>query len=229
VSKTTLDLTGRPTGARHQHAKTVDGIAELVKHLRHRRPALIVSQATGGWERVLVGALATARLPSVVVNPRQVRDFATATGSLAKTERLDAAVSARCAEVIHPEPRALPPADAQALDGLVTRRQQLLEMRTAAGHRRRLALGRLRQPLDDHLAWLDRQRDELDKELDHTRRTSPVWRDQADLLRSAKAVGPILTATLLSALAALGHLNPKAIAALVGVAPFNRDRGLWRG
>jgi transposase len=147
----------RPTGARHQQSNTVDGIAELVKHLRHLRPALIVCEATGGWERVLVGALATARLPIVVVNPRQVRDFAKATGRLAKTDRLDAEVIARFAEVIHPEPRALPTADAQALDGLVTRRQQLLEMRTAEGNRRRLAAGRLRQQLDEHLAWLDRQ------------------------------------------------------------------------
>lgn len=229
VSKNTLDLMVRPTGTRHQHPNDADGIAQLVTQRRRLRPVLVVCEATGGWERSLVGALATARLPSVVVNPRQVRDFAKATGRLAKTDRLDAEVSARFAEAVHPEPRALPSADAQALDELVTRRQQLIEMRTAEANRRRLATGRLRAQLADHLAWLDRQLEHLEKELDDTLRNSPIWRQQADVLRSAKGVGPILTATLLSALPELGHLNHKAIAALLGVAPFNRDSGLWRG
>ena len=229
VSKNMLDLLVRPTGTRQQHPNDVDGIAALIKQIRQLRPTLIVCEATGGWERIVVGALAAARLPIVVVNPRQVRDFAKATGRLAKTDRLDAEVIARFAEAVHPEPRALPTADAQALDELVTRRQQLIEMRTAESNRRRLATGRLRQQLDEHLAWLDRQLNDLDKELDDTLRTSSVWRDQADLLRSAKGVGPVLTATLLSALPELGHLNHKEIAALVGVAPFNRDSGLWRG
>ena len=229
VSKNMLDLLVRPTGTRQQHPNDVDGIAALVKQLRQLRPSLIVCEATGGWERLVVGALAAARLPIVVVNPRQVRDFAKATGRLTKTDRLDAEVIARFAEAVHPEPRALPTADAQALDELVTRRQQLIEMRTAESNRRRLATGRLRQQLDEHLAWLDRQLNDLDKELDHTLRTSSVWCEQADLLRSAKGVGPVLTATLLSALPELGHLNHKEIAALVGVAPFNRDSGLWRG
>ena len=229
VSKTTLDLMVRPTGTRQQQANDADGIAQLVKQLRQLRPALVVCEATGGWERLLVGALAAARLPIVMVNPRQVRDFAKATGRLAKTDRLDAEVIARFAEAVQPEPRALPSADAQALDELVTRRQQLIDMRTAEGNRRRLAAGRLREQLDEHLAWLDRQLHDLDKELDHTLRSSPVWREQAVVLRSAKGVGPILTATLLSALPELGHLNHKEIAALVGVAPFNRDSGMWRG
>jgi transposase len=229
VSKTTLDLMVRPTGTRHQQANDADGIAQLIKQLRKIRPALVVCEATGGWERLLVGALAAARLPIVVVNPRQVRDFAKATGRLAKTDRLDAEVIARFAEAVRPEPRALPSADAEALDDLVTRRQQLIDMRTAEGNRRRLATGRRREQLDEHLAWLDRQLEELDKELDDTLRNSLVWREQANVLRSAKGVGPILTATLLSALPELGHLNHKEIAALVGVAPFNRDSGVWRG
>jgi transposase len=229
VSKTMLDLMVRPTGTRQQQANDADGIAQLVKQLRQVRPALVVCEATGGWERLLVGALAAARLPIVVVNPRQVRDFAKATGRLAKTDRLDAEVIARFAEAVRPEPRALPSADTQALDDLVTRRHQLIDMRTAEGDRRRLATGRLREQLDEHLAWLDHQLQELDKGLDDTLRDSPVWREQADVLRSAKGVGPILTATLLSALPELGHLNHKEIAALVGVAPFNRDSGMWRG
>jgi transposase len=229
VSKTTLDLMVRPTGTRQQQANDADGIAQLIKQLRKIRPTLLVCEATGGWERLLVGALAAARLPIVVVNPRQVRDFAKATGRLAKTDRLDAEVIARFAEAVRPEPRALPSADAEALDDLVTRRQQLIDMRTAEGNRRRLATGRLREQLDEHLAWLDRQLEELDKELNDTLRNSPVWREQANVLRSAKGVGPILTATLLSALPELGQLNHKEIAALVGVAPFNRDSGTWRG
>lgn len=229
VSKSTLDLDVRPRGERHQYSNDAAGIAQLVKQLRKVRPVLIVCEATGGWERLLVGALAVAHLPIVVVNPRQVRDFAKATGRLAKTDRLDAEIIARFGEAVRPQPRALPSADARALDDLVTRRQQLIEMRTAEGNRLRLATGRLRQQLDEHLGWLDRQLDDLDKELDHALRTSPVWREQADVLRSAKGVGPILTATLLSALPELGHLNHKEIAALVGVAPFNRDSGLWRG
>jgi transposase len=206
----------------------VDGIAALVKQVRQLRPALVVCEATGGWERLLVGALAAARLPIVIVNPRQVRDFAKATGRLAKTDRLDAEVIARFAEAVQPQPRALPSTAAQALDELVTRRQQLLEMRTAEGNRRRLATGRLRQQLDEHLAWLDRQLQDLDNELDDLLRRSPVWREQADLLRSAEGVGPMLTATLLSALPELGRLKHKDIAALVGVAPFNRDSGKRR-
>jgi transposase len=229
VSKNTLDLMVRPTGTRLQRPNDADGIAQLVKQLRRIRPKLVVCEATGGWERLLVGALATVRLPIVVVNPRQVRDFAKATGRLAKTDRLDAEVIARFAEAVQPEPRPLPTADARALDELVRRRQQLIEMRTAEGNRRRLATGRLRAQLDEHLAWLDRQLEDLDQDLDDTLRNSPIWREQADVLRSAKGVGPILTATLLSALPELGHLNHKEIAALVGVAPFNRDSGKWRG
>src|SRR5919199_1942131 len=229
VSKNMLDLLVRPTGTRQQHPNDVDGIAALVKQLRQLRPSLIVCEATGGWEPLGVGALAAPRLPIVVVNPRQVRDFAKATGRLAKTDRLDAEVIARFAEAVQPQPRALPSTAAQALDELVTRRQQLLEMRTAEGNRRRLATGRLRQQSDEHLAWLDRQLQDLDNDLDDLLRRSPVWREQADLLRSAKGVGPMLTATLLSALPELGHLKHKEIAALVGVAPFNRDSGLWRG
>ena len=190
VSKDTLDVMVRPTGTRHQHANDADGIAQLVKQLRRQRPTLVVCEATGGWERQLVGALATAGLPIVVVNPRQVRDFAKATGRLAKTDRLDAEVIAHFAEAVHPEPRALPSADAQALGELVTRRQQLIEMRTAEGNRRRLATGRLRQQLDEHLAWLDRQLDDLDKELDDVLRNSPIWREQADVLAQCQRRRP---------------------------------------
>jgi transposase len=229
VSKATLDVMIRPTGERHQLANEAEGVALLVKRLKRVRPTLVVCEATGGWERVLVTNLVSARLPIVVINPRQVRDFAKATGQLAKTDRLDAEIIARFAEAVRPKPRPLLDADAQALDELVSRRQQLIEIRTAEGNRRRLASERMRGQLDEHLAWLDRQIRDLDKELDHTLRNSPVWRDRADVLRSVTGVGTILSATLLSGLPELGHVNHKQIAALVGVAPFNRDSGPWRG
>jgi transposase len=229
VSKATLDVVVRPTGERHQRSNDADAIAVLVTRLRRLRPRLVVCEATGGWERLLVTNLLSARLPVVVINPRQVRDFAKATGQLAKTGRLDAEIIARFAEAVKPEPRPLPDADAQALDELVSRRQQLIEMRTAESNRRRLASGRMRGQLDEHLAWLDRQIQDLDRALDATLRNSPVWRDQADVLRSVTGVGTILSATLLAGLPELGHLNHKQIAALVGVAPFNRDSGPWHG
>jgi transposase len=229
VSKQRLDIAVRPPGERRQVANDPTGIAQLVRDLRRLRPALVVCESTGGWERLLVSSLAAARLPMVVVNPRQVRDFARATGQLAKTDELDAQVIAHFAEAVRPEVRPLPDAAARLLDELVTRRQQLIEMRTAESNRRRLATGRLRQQLDDHLAWLDRQLRELDEDLDQTLRQSPAWREQDDLLRSVKGVGPVLSATLLASLPELGRLDHKQIAALVGVAPFNRDSGTVRG
>lgn len=229
VSKAALDAAVRPRGERHQWRNDADGIAALVKRIRRLRPTLVVCESTGGWERLLVTSLLSARLPVVVINPRQVRDFAKATGQLAKTDRLDAEIIARFAEAVRPAPRPLPDADVQALDELVSRRQQLIEMRTAESNRRRLASGRVRGQLDEHLVWLDRRIHDLENELDQTFRNSPVWHEQADVLRSVTGVGTILSATLLAGLPELGHLNHKQIAALVGVAPFNRDSGPWRG
>ena len=208
VSKQRLDVAVRPRGERRQVANDPTGIARLVRDLRRLRPALVVCESTGGWERLLVSSLAAGRLPIVVVNPRQVRDFARATGQLAKTDELDAQVIAHFAEAVRPEVRLLPDAES---------------------NRRRLATGRLRQQLDDHLAWLDRQLREVDEDLDQTLRQSPAWRAQDDLLRSVKGVGPVLSATLLASLPELGRLDHKQIAALVGVAPFNRDSGTVRG
>ena len=229
VSKGTLDLAVRPSGARHQEANDADGIARVLAYLRQVRPSLVVCEATGGWERPLAAALGVARLPVAVVNPRQVRDFARATGQLAKTDALDARIIARFAEAVTPEPRPLAEETVQVLDQLVRRRQQLIEMRTAERNRRPLAAGCVRQQLDAHIAWLSGQLDALDRELARLLRESPLWRAQDELLQSVNGVGPVLSATLLAALPELGRLSHKAIAALVGVAPFSHDSGTRRG
>jgi transposase len=229
VSKGTLDVAVRPGGERRREANDPAGLAQVVRHLRRLGPALVVCEATGGWERPLAAALGAARLPVAVVNPRQVRDFAKSTGRLAKTDALDADVLARFAEAVKPEPRPLPDEVAQALGHLVTRRQQLIEMRTAETNRRQFTPGHLRPQLEEHIAWLTCRLEALDRELEQRLRASPLWRERDDLLRSVNGVGPVLSATLIAGLPELGRLGHKAVAALVGLAPFNQDSGTRRG
>jgi len=229
VAKATLDVAVAPTAERWTLAYTEREMAGLVTRLTALAPALVVLEATGGLEGPLVGALATAGLPVVVVNPRQVRDFAKATGTLAKTDALDAAVLAHFAAAVRPTPRPLPDAATQTLAALVTRRRQLVEMLTAERNRLGSAPRVLRAEIQAHLTWLQRRLARLDTDLGQAIRTSPVWRVQDDLLRSVPGVGPVLSATLLASLPELGTLNRKAIAALVGVAPLNRDSGTLRG
>jgi transposase len=200
-----------------------------VARLTALAPALIVLEATGGLEIPLVGALAAAGLPVVVVNPRQVRDFAKATGRLAKTDTLDAAVLAHFAAAVQPAVRPLPDAATQGLAAVVTRRRQLVDMLTAERNRLSCAPPGLRKELQAHIRWLERRIAGLDTDLEHAIRTSPVWRAQEDLLRSVPGIGPIVARTLLAQLPELGTLAPKPLAALVGVAPLNRDSGLFRG
>ena len=165
-----------------------------------------------------------------IVNPRQVRDFARSTGRLAKTDRLDAEAIARFAEAVKPAPRPLPDEDSQHMTALVTRRRQLVEMRAAEKNRRsRLTTGAARQGLDEHIAWLTKAIEEVDGNIDGAVRASAAWRVEEDLLRSVPGVGPVLSRTLLAELPELGRLNRRQIAALVGVAPFNRDSGRMRG
>ncbi|MBZ0168905.1 MAG: IS110 family transposase [Kofleriaceae bacterium] len=229
VSKDRVDTAVRPSREGWATPNDARGIRTLCRRLRAQAPTLIVLEATGGLELPLVGALAAAGLPVVVVNPRQVRDFAKATGQLAKTDTLDAAVLAHFAEAVRPPVRPLPDAATQALDALLTRRRQLLAMRTAESHRLGSAPPPMRKEIQAHLAWLDRRLGSLDDELGRTIRESPVWREQEQLLQSAPGVGPVLARTLLASLPELGALNRKQIAALVGVAPFNRDSGTKRG
>lgn len=229
VAKEHLDTALRPSGERWASTNDARGISTLCRRLQQQAPTLIVLEATGGLEMPLAGALAAARLPVVIVNPRQVRDFAKATGQLAKTDTLDAAVLAHFAEAVRPPVRPLPDAATQALDALLTRRRQLLEMRTAEQNSLGSATPSVRKEIQAHLTWLDRRLAALDEELGRTIRESPVWRTQDTLLQSAPGVGPVLARTLLASLPELGTLNRKQIAALVGVAPFNRDSGTKRG
>jgi len=228
VSKAQLDVAQRPAG-RFTVPNTEAGLTQLLAHLAAEPPTLIVLEATGGVELPLTGALAAAGLPVVVVNPRQIRDFAKATGQLAKTDALDAQVLAHFADVVRPEPRPLPDAQTQELAALVTRRRQLIDMLTA--EKNRLASARLvvRKQLRAHITWLERALDQADRDLAEVLRQSPIWREKDELLRSVPGIGPVLATTLLANLPELGTLTHKQIAALVGVAPLNRESGTLRG
>lgn len=233
VSKGTLDVQVRPTDAQWTVANDDAGIRALVAQLQTAAPAQIVIEATGGYELAVVSALAAAGLPVIVVNPRAVRDFARATGQLAKTDQLDAGILARFAEQVQPAIRPLADAEQQELDALLTRRRQLIEMLTAERNRLQqvfVARGsRVKKSLTAHIAYLTRELGRAETDLEALVRQSPIWRERDELLQSAPGVGPVLSLTLLAALPELGRLDRKAIAALVGVAPLNRDSGLFRG
>lgn len=228
VSKAQLDIALRPEG-RFTVTNDEAGIATVVERLRGAPPIVVVLEATGKLEVPLASALAAAQLPVAVVNPRQVRDFAKASGLLAKTDLLDAQILARFAEVMRPEPRPLADEQTQALAAILARRRQLIEMLTAEKNRLSAAPKPVRKSLRAHIAWLEREIAHTDTDLAHAIRESPVWREKDDLLRSAPGVGPILATTLLAELPELGALDRKQIAALVGVAPLNRDSGTLRG
>lgn len=229
VSKAHLDIAAHPAGRAWQVTHEPESIAELVEELRALAPELVVLEATGSLEMSLVGYLAQAHLPVVVVNPRQVRDFAKAVGQLAKTDTLDALVLARFGEATKPQPRPLPDAQAQELQGLLARRRQVVEMLTAEKNRLGTVVERVRPQVQEHIEWLQRQLERLNQDLGTTIRSSPVWRAKEKLLSSVPGVGPVLCGTLLGQLPELGSLDRRQISALVGVAPFNRDSGTLRG
>lgn len=204
-------------------------ISALVARLLELGPALVVLEASGGLETAVVGELGAAALPVVVVNPRQVRDFARATGQLAKTDALDAHLIALFAERVRPELRPLPGEQELELKALVARRRQLVGMLTAERNRLGSAPNALRKELAAHIRWLEARLKQRDRDLDRMLRNSPLWREREDLLRSVPGVGPVLCATLLAGLPELGRLNRREIAALVGIAPINRDSGTMRG
>ena len=228
VSKAQLDMALRPEG-RFSASNDEAGFAQILERLKAAPPTLVVLEATGGLEIPITGVLAAAGVPVVVVNPRQVRDFAKATGKLAKTDTLDAQVLAHFAEVLRPALRPLPDAQTQALAALLARRRQLVEMLTAEKNRLSSAHTPVRKSLRTHIAWLERELSHTDRDLAHAIRESPVWREKDDLLQSVPGIGPVGTSTLLANLPELGTLTGKQIAALVGVAPLNRDSGPWRG
>jgi transposase len=205
------------------------GIAALLTRLAAVHPTLVVLEATGGAEVAVVAALGLAQVPVAVLNPRHVRDFAKATGRLAKTDRIDAQVLAQFAAAVQPTPRPLPDAQTQELGALLSRRRQVVEMLTAERHRLRTATVRVQPGIQAHIAFLEQQRTEADRALATLLQASPLWQDKARLLQSASGVGPVLTTTLLAELPELGTLDRREIALLVGVAPLNDDSGKHRG
>ncbi len=229
VSKAQVDVAVRPTGQRWVVSYDETGVEELVSQMVDLGPALVLLEATGGLELPLVAALAAAALPVVVVNPRQVRDFARATGTLAKTDALDAGGLAHFADVVRPDVRPLKDAETQVLNSLTARRRQVMTMLVSEKNRLGTAIGAVSPRIEAHIAWLEQELSDLDKGLRQTLRRSPVWREKDDLLRTVPGVGEQLSLTLLANLPELGTLNRLQIAALVGVAPYNRDSGTLRG
>lgn len=231
VSKAEVVLAVHPSGETWTSATTPTAIEALVTRLVQRQPQLVVMEATAGYELPLAAACAGAGLPVAIVNPRQVRAFAQAIGRTAKTDAIDATVIAHFGASVQPTPRPVADADTQALASLVARRRQLLEMLIA--ERQRLAqappTGPVTRNLRTHIRWLERQVGAVDDEIGAAVQRSAVWRVQDDLLRSVPGIGPIVARTLLAELPELGQLDRRTIAALVGVAPFNRDSGQWRG
>ncbi len=230
VAKDRLDVHVRPTGESFVVSRDSAGLAMLIERLQTVPPALVVLEATGGFETMVAAAIGAAGLPLAVVNPRQIRDFARATGKLAKTDALDAAAIAHFAEAVRPEARPIPSEQAQLLGELVARRRQIVEMMTAERNRRRqLASKRLIKSVDRLLAVLQKELSDLEQEIDDNVRGTPAWRENEDLLRTVPGVGSTTARTLLAELPELGTLDRKRIAALVGVAPLNRDSGTLRG
>lgn len=228
VAEAGMDVAVHEGNAWHLET-TPAGLAQVVAQVREVAPALVVLEATGGVEVPVVAALGGAGLPVVVVNPRQVRDFARSTGRLAKTDRLDARVLAHFGAAIRPPVRPLPDEASRELQALVARRQQVIAMLTAEKNRLRHAMPRVRSRIERTIAWLQRELEDLDRELQDFLRASPLWREREQLLRSVPGVGPNLASVLLARLPELGALSRRQIAALAGVAPFNRDSGTLRG
>ena len=229
VSKERLDVHLLPKGEAFAVANDHEGIDALVERLLQARPELVVLEATGRYERPAATAIAAAGIAVAVVNPRQARDFAKATGRLAKTDKIDAEVLARFAAAIDPPPSVLPDEEARALQAILTRRRQLLLMLTAEKNRLLMAPEAVAKRIRAHVRWLEKELIRTDGELDEAVRESEVWRRNEELLRSVPGVGPVLARTLLAELPELGTITHKRLSSLVGVAPFNRDSGKARG
>jgi len=229
VSKDHLDIGLHPEGKTWQMVHDEVGKKQLSKELRKLKPMLIVMEASGGLESALALDLQKAKLPIVVVNPRQTRDFAKAEGILAKTDRMDARVLARFAERIRPEVRPLPDEAQRALEGLMTRRRQLVVMIGAEKNRLRRASPEVARGIQDHIKWLKKQLGGVDRDISGRIQRNDVWKEKEKLLQSAPGVGFVLSRSFLSGLPELGTISGKKISALVGVAPFNCDSGRFRG
>ena len=229
VSKAQLDVAIRPTSEKDCFANDKVGIKALVKWLAKIPPTLIVLEATGGYERHVMRAVVSADLPAVVVNPRQVRDFAKATGQLAKTDSIDADVLAHFAQAVRPQLRPLPDPVTVELRALTARRRYLLATIGAEKNRLEMTSKTVRKSIHAHIRWLEQDLECTNRDLDRSIKQNPIWKENEDLLRSVKGIGPVTSRTLLAELPELGTLDRRQIAALAGVAPFNRDSGTLKG
>jgi len=229
VSKDTLDVAIYGEQRHWSFANNQSGIGEVVSMLKGLSPELVVLEATGSYEVLLAAELGTGGVPTAVVNPRQIRDFARSVGMLAKTDTLDARIIARFAATVKPTPRPLPDTEAQELGDVIARRRQVVEMITAEKNRLGKARRTVKPRIQAHIEWLDEELDDINTILRQKVEDSPIWREKDKLLESVPGVGPNLAITLLAELPELGTLNRKQVAALVGVAPLNRDSGTLRG
>jgi transposase len=230
VAKQYVDVHVRPTAADVRVSRDERGLEELIAQMQRLGPDVIVLEATGGYEIAVAAALGSAGLPVAVVNPRQIRDFARATGQLAKTDQLDARACARFAEAVQPPARPLPTAQAQALAELVARRRQLSDRLGAETNRaQQVRDAHVRRRIEAHIRWLTKALADLETDIHDTIRSSPLWRAQDNLLQSVPGIGHLTAFTLIAELPELGQLDRRKLAALVGVAPLNRDSGTWRG
>ena len=229
ISKAWLDIAVHDFELTWRAGNDDAGISGLVKRLKHMRPALIVLEATGGYEMQLVAELAQAKLPVLVTNPGKVRAFARSTGKLAKTDKLDAKLLAHFAAAIRPAVRVLPSEEEEQLTGLLMRRRQLVDMLTVEKNRLHTVRPALRDDIKEHIAWLQAKLSKLDEEIDQFVRKTSLWKEKDAILQSTPGVGMVTSCTLLAMLPELGTLNRQEIAALVGVAPVNKDSGRKQG
>ena len=229
VGKAWLDVAQHTSEDVRRFANNEAGIAELLTHVQPLKPRLVVLEATGGFEFPAAAALAAATVPVVIANPRQTRAFAKSTGQLAKTDTIDALGLALFAARVRPEVRELPSEEARALEAIVARRRQIIEMITAEKNRLGFALKPVQKGIQKHIRWLERQLHDVDQDLDSMIRNSPLWAAKSDLLQTVPGVGPNLSRTLIAELPELGRLSHRQIASLVGVAPISRDSGKMRG
>jgi transposase len=229
VSKAHLDVAVHAPASHWQVANNEQGISELAQRLQMLAPTRIVLEATGGFELPLVAGLMHARLPVMVLNPRRVRDFARAIGQLAKSDKLDAKVLAHFASVLTLEPRPIASDEEEQLTALLTRRRQIVDMLAVEKNRLITVRASLRADIAEHIAWLEQKLDSLNREIDRFVQQSAVWQAKDVLLRSVPGVGRVTAHTLLAMLPELGTLNRQQIAALVGLAPLNKDSGNRQG
>ena len=229
VSKDTLDVTWLPDGSYRQFSNDDDGVGELVALLEQQRPQLTILEATGGLELLVVAQLGTAQIPVAVVNPRQVRDFAKATGQLAKTDRIDSRVIAEFGRALRPSAQTLKDEQSRDLAALVARRRQLIGMIAAEKNRLLRAQSATAKDIRSHILWLEKRVRLIDDDLQKSIKSTPMWRERDRLFQSVPGVGPGTAQTLIAALPELGCLENRQISALVGVAPLNSDSGKMRG